>query len=206
MLRLDPSRSWPERLWALWRNICLVVESVISAGVATTMWYVAWSHGYHFNPKADARAGTIILVLAAIFAIQAALTSGKVGDRSVLLSEAVRTRNKTNFMIMRDIRIPMRIHMLLSALGLGMLFLISCYGFEDFFEGVVCVFISWFGMAMYLLTTLDLQNPRNSMWFRKTAPDDWLCENADAFFENETTDNVEPHPDRKQPSSRVAAQ
>jgi len=112
----------------------------------------------------------------------------KVVERSEEMSLHVRSRNKLGFMMLRDIRIPMRLHIILGTMAVGMLALVSLFEFHSPWSGVVCVFIGTLTILVYFSIVMELQDPHRSTWFKSESPREWLEEDADVFFEEHHKD------------------
>lgn len=184
LFRPDPKRTWKERLASMKSKVLLILESVLVTALITTGWYfVLWQNGLRFPHKAEVIISTLILVQLGLLGFIAAVTTIKVVDRSADLSKFIRQGDEKGFMTIRDIRIPMRMHIVFGALAFGMLALIYTFGYETVWEGLLGVFVTTFSLVIYFSVTMELQDPHRSTWFKTTAPEDWLTQDAEEYFE-----------------------
>lgn len=191
LIRPQRGRTWKERIASFCHKSVLVLESVVVAAMLTfAWWFIFWKNGLRFGPESEVRISTLILVQVGLLGFIAAVTIIKVVDRSEEKSRYVRCNDELGFMIIRDIRIPVRMHMLFGALASGLMLLISVFGYERAAEGLIAVFVSTFSLIFYFSIIMELQDPHRSTWFRVTTPDDWLTQDADEFFERLTEGNA----------------
>ncbi len=185
LFRPNPKRTWRERLASMKSKVLLILESVLVTAFITLGWYLLlWQNGVHFSKEAEVMVSTLILVQLGLLGLFAAVTTSKVVDRSAELTKFVRQKDETGFMTIRDIRIPVRLHIVLASLAFGMLALIYTFGYETVWEGLLGVFVTTFSLVIYFSVTMELQDPHRSTWFKSTAPDDWLTQDAEEYFEN----------------------
>ncbi len=157
----------------------LLGEAAIVAASGTGIWYLIWTAGYHLEPESEVRISTIILLLGGVFAIAAAITLTETVSKSMAMSRFVLLKDEKEFMVLRDMHIPRRMHVVLGSFGGGALVLISIFGYANASEGMVAVFICYFAFTVYFSATLELQDPMQSAWFRGHAPPPWLTDDVD---------------------------
>jgi len=180
--KLNPKRSWASRLASLRRNLLRLLLPLCLATLATVLWHQCHKRGWHVPSHAEAMLATGILVLAAIFAIAAALILDRIWERTRAISRYILTRNKRAFMEIRDEKMPIAMHLVLAASGLWVLVLLAAAEYPSSASGALVVFSSWFSMLLYFVVITDLQDPTTSVWFSSRIQPDWIEQDVDAYF------------------------
>jgi hypothetical protein len=184
LLQLNQWRDWPSRRASLRRNVLRVVPPAVLATVMTCVWYQCRKRGWHLPKDAEMMLGTAILVLAAIFAIAAAMVLNGTWERSQRIARYILTRNKRAFMVIRDEKLPIAMHLVLASFGLWVLILLGAAEYGDALSGGLIVFSTWFAMSLYFVVVIELQEPTKSVWLSARIPDEWLKESVDTYFKS----------------------
>lgn len=180
---LNKRRTWPERLESLKLNLLRLVVPIFLAAVATVIWCQCRRRDLHLPDGDREMFSTAVLVLAAVFAIAAALLLTGAWERSRMISRYILTHNKKAFMEIRDEKIPIAMHLLLAIVGLLVVVLLGAAEYKNPITGGFVIFSTSFAISLYFVVMADLQEPTRSVWFRRRIPPDWLTTDIDAYFE-----------------------
>ena len=71
---------------------------------------------------------------------------------------------------------------LLTAALLGCMGLFFLAHFSTIALGAIIIFLVTNCFAAYFISIIEMQNPKNIVWIRLTAPPDWLTDESDGFF------------------------
>jgi hypothetical protein len=181
-LRLNPKRTAASRWASFRRNAVRVLAPFVIASLMTAIWSFCRAHGWYLPKDADMMLSTAVLVLAAIFAIAAAMVLNGTWERSRKIACYVLTNDKKAFMEVRDEKLPIAMHLVLAALALSVLALLGAADYPTQASGTIIVFSAWFTILLYFVVVIELQDPTTSVWFQARIPQDWLDEKVDTYF------------------------
>ncbi len=182
---LNPNRDWKSRLASLNHNICLVVETAFIAGVITAAWAWCFSKKWPFHIHTDVdlvMLSTSILVCAAIFAFVAATLFAQVRTRNIAMARAILLGDKLEFMLQRDEKIQIMMHVVVAFFGLATLMLFAVAGYTNLWVGATIIFLTSACIVVYFISMFEMQNVSNSIWFRTHTPKEWFSQKSSEFF------------------------
>jgi hypothetical protein len=182
LLATNPKRGWRSRLASLRRNFLLLLLPLLFAAVMTWAWVQFYPPGWHLPDGAKEMVGTAVVVQAAIFAVAAAMLLDGTWKRVQKLSRHVLAGDQRAFMLLRDEKMPIPMHLVLLGSGLSLIVLLSAAPYPDACSGALILFLTWFALSLYFMVVSALQNITASVWFTNRVPKLWLEEEVDKAF------------------------
>lgn len=174
----DTGRQWR----SFKRHAFLVCRAFVTALIPVILWRVLRSNEYHFVRADESAIGFAIATVGVAYGIIAALVLQAVWEKYRKVVIAVFDRDKRTFLMYRDERMPIMIHILLAALSFPLLLLVVMLDYENIFSGIASVFSVSFMIVLYWIIATELENPAKSPWFAERIPKEWLAEDVDKFF------------------------
>ena len=92
------------------------------------------------------------------------------------------TKDKNTFLLYRDQRLPIPLHIYLGALSLYIMGNTMFLNFESELAGTIEVFSTAFKLFIFWVVLIHLDNPTRGRWFQERAPRDWLEDDPDIVF------------------------
>lgn len=171
------------KLRSVWRHLLLLAQPLIAAEMAVLAWSNCRSAGIQF-PKEDELALTAVgvAVPAVLFSILAAMLITESYGRYKTLTACLLSHDKKEFLLYRDERFPVIMHVLQMALSLPIIVIATGVHYLSFWSGAVVVFSVTFVITLYWVAIVELQNPAKSPWFAERVPADWLTEDVDKLL------------------------
>lgn len=179
---LNKRRTWASRRASLQRNAVRLMFSFGFATLTTVIWHQFYKAGIHLTEKTHEILGVAILVLAAIFAIAGAMILDGVWEHVQKMTRYVLTGNQRKFMLKRDERMPIAMHLVLGVAGLSVIALLGAADYPSSWSGIVIVFPTSCAMMLYFVVIGDMQDTTNSPWFEARVPKEWLKQDVDKYF------------------------
>lgn len=183
---LNPQRDWRSRRATLWHNLGLIFQTIVCAAAITALWAYCYSRKWpmHAHHETDLiMLNTSILVCAAIFAIVAALLFTEAWQKISKLSRAVLLGDECEFMLLRDEKVSIMMHVVLGFFALSVLVQFGLAGYTSTGFGAVIVFLISSCFVVYFIAILEMQNPHKIVWIRTHAPPHWLTQNSQDYFQ-----------------------
>jgi hypothetical protein len=182
---LNPNRNWQSRFASLRHNMWLMFETFFVSCIITFLWTLCyrskWPFHVHHEPDLI-MVNTAILVCAAIFAFIAATLFAQVRARSVLLSRAVLLHDEVEFMLSRDEKVQIMMHVVVAFFGFAVLSLSSVVAYSQLWVGAMIIFLETSSIVVYFTAMFEMQEIKNSTWFVTHTPTQWLMQDAVQFF------------------------
>lgn len=179
---LNKKRTRKDRWDSIKLNTARLIAPLVIAILATAIWWLCEWRGWYLPQKAEGMLGTATLVLAAIFAVAAALFLTGTWEHYQMIARCVLANDQRAFMQIRDEKMPIAVHLVLWISGLCVLILLGAAEYPTPAAGGVIIFVTAFAMSLYVFMIKDLQNPANSPWFVARIPPAWLEANVDVYF------------------------
>jgi len=172
----DKRRKWR----SFKKNIALVGGALLSAVVITLTWYAAWTNGFHFANEADMSA--IITTLGVTYGIIATWVLDTIWDKYKKVVISTLHQNKDEFMLYRDERLPIALHLLVIFISLPLLGMIGMIDYQNIATGIFSVFSVAFILSLFWIIIKHLEDPSRSAWIAERIPADWLEADVDEHF------------------------
>jgi len=138
------------------------------------LWVAMQKFEIHFSEKSSDRILTgTFLVLIGIYAIPAGLILSKLLEELRTVTQARLKNDLKTFLLYRDERIPLLLHVLLGATGMMLILTIMLLRWEEMLAGLYSVTLTSFFIMQYGLTVYNLDDPRKSVWIRGQVPEKW---------------------------------
>lgn len=176
----DPARRWR----SFKRHVLLMLQPSIFAVVITLIWdLILWRNNWHL-PKEDEVIFTVpvITTLGVTFGINATISLGATWEKYRKVCVCVLTKDLRGFLILRDERIPIILHLFVAVLSIFVLGLTMFFEYKVEISGVVCVSIMSFVVSLYWFVLPQLEDPVKGAWFVERIPEDWLIIDVDEHF------------------------
>jgi MFS family permease len=175
----DPARRWR----SFKRHAFLLLQPLGIAAFAVSLWHRLRRMGIHFATSDEAiLTGAIIATLGIAFSIIAAVVFTKILDKYSIVVRSVLRRDKNTFLLYRDERLPIIIHLVLASLSLSLISMVILIDYHNVYTGVCSVFAVTFSISLYFIVATELQNPAKSAWFAERIPHEWLEVDIDKHF------------------------
>jgi Kef-type K+ transport system membrane component KefB len=175
----DPRRKWR----SVKRHTALLAKTFTFAAAITCVWYQLWVRGYHFpDDDKDILIGATITILGVAYSILVSWILSTILERYQKVVVSVLKQDKETFLLYRDERMLIAIHVLIGIVSVPLISMMSLVAYKHAVTGAVSVFsISLVIIAFWLVITL-IENPTQSEWFRERIPGDWLDVDIDKYF------------------------
>lgn len=166
------------------RHFPMLAKPIFCAVISLLIWYFLRAHGVHLNRESEIPlTSAIIPLIGLIYGIKAGLVLNAVWDEYKTLSFAVVKRDKETFLLHRDEQVPIMIHLLLGTMAFTILGLVMIIEYQDFWTGVVSVFVTAFILSLMAVIVVELDDPKQSIWFKEKIPQEWLEIDVNHYFE-----------------------
>lgn len=176
--RNDPIR----RLRSFWRHTTQTFQSLVFALEAVIIWGPAREAGLHFLREDDPYLFCAFGGFFFVWSTMAGWLFIKVDGKKAKLVQAVLTQDEHTFMIYRDERLAIAMHMFLGFISGSLLILIAGMDYHSKVLGVTLVFILTFCLSFYWIFITKLDDPTLSPWFLERIPKHWLTQSVDVYF------------------------
>ncbi len=178
---LDP-KIRIRRIKSLKRHLPLLLKPTFAAFAALFVWHWIRYFGIHLNKNSEVPVtAAVIPTLGVAYSIMAALVLNTVWEEYKQVSICIVTNDMHKFLIYRDERIPMLIHLLLCVLSFFLLGSMMVLEYEDVWSGRCSVFATAFILVLYWVVATELDDPHRSVWFKERIPQDWLTIDIDEY-------------------------
>ncbi len=176
----DARRKWR----SFKKNAGVLLRPFILAILTTGLWAKLHPYGYHFHHE-DTSVLTEggIATLAVLFGLIAAVVLNAIWERYRQIVVAVLKKDRETFLLYRDERIPIMLHLLLLSFSLPLWCIIVALEYRSLWSGSAVVFAVTFSLALFWVVATELENPAQSPWFAERIPQDWLKVDIDKHFE-----------------------
>jgi hypothetical protein len=175
----DPRRKWR----AFKRNALLLAKAFCLASVATYVWLAAWINGIHFaEDDKDVVVGAIIVSIGVIYAVITTWLITAVWEKYCRLVVAVLEKNMHNFLLYRDERMPIMVHLSTAVVAVPLFCIIGMIDYRDVLTGMVSVFVLAFILIFVWIMIAKLENPLKEGWFAERIDKSWLTIDVDDYF------------------------
>jgi hypothetical protein len=163
-----------------------MVQPFLMAAITTYIWYCLHKAEIHF-PKEDEGTLTtaVVATLAITFSILAALVLNSIWEKYRQVVVCILRRDMETFLLYRDERIPIIIHILLASLSMPVIVMVMLLEYRSFWSGLASISSVSFAISVYWVVALELENPSKSLWLAERVPKDWLEKDIDAHFKLE---------------------
>jgi len=175
----DPRRKWR----SFKRHAALLGKAVALASLITTLWYCCWLRGWHFSEDdKDIQIGATITTLGVAYSVLVSWILAASHEKYKEVVLAVLKQDKETFLLYRDERMLIAIHVLIGMVSVPLLSMMCMVAYRHALTGAMSVFsVSLVVVAFWLVITL-IENPIQSEWFRERIPGDWLTVDIDEHF------------------------
>jgi hypothetical protein len=189
MKKLSKKDDFLRRWRSFRRHVWLCFQPFVVAIVMVMLWRWLWQNGYHLCKEDEvALTGGITAVLVLAYGITAALAFNSVWEKYRKVMACVlphRPDDKRTFLLYRDEKLPVIIHLYLLFLSLLLLAMIMMINYKEELSGIMSIFSASFVITLYWVVMVQLENPAKSPWLAERVPKDWLEEDVDKFFKLE---------------------
>lgn len=170
------------RVKALKRHIPLFTKPAIVSAVALGVWHLLRYFGIHLDKSSEVPVtAAVIPTLGITYSIIAALVLNAVWEEYRKVSVCVITDDRDTFLLYRDERIPLMIHLLLGVLSLFLIGSIMLIDYDHIWSGRCSVFSITFACVLYWVVATELDDPARSVWFKERIPQEWLEIDIDVY-------------------------
>lgn len=178
----DPKRRWR----SFKRHALLLSQPLAATSLITVAWSFLWSRNIHLSGE-DTETLTVAIIntLAIFFALIYAVILSTVWENFGKISICILKEDKEAFLLYRDERIPIMMHLLLGAVSLPLIAVIGLLEWHNYWAGFVAVSAVSFAILLFWIGAAELQDPRNSPWMAERIPPEWLEEDVDKRFLDE---------------------
>jgi hypothetical protein len=177
--RDDLGRRWR----SFKRHTFLLLQPLIIALLMTLLWDELWKRGLHFSEHDEViLTSAIIVTLGVTFSITAAVAFTSILDKQRQVVQSVIKKDKDTFLIYRDERLPIVVHLVLGSLSISIIGMVMLLGYHEEQTGLASVFLVTFSISLYFIVGTELQNTAKSAWFAERIPIEWLTIDVDDHF------------------------
>jgi len=186
--KYDLARKWR----AFKRHARLMLQPLLVAMLVALYWRLAWSEQWLFficKDDVPLVMGTAFSMLMLAYSITAGLVFNASWRKYNKVMGCVLPQDKRTFMLYRDEKMPLAIHVFLGSLSFLLLDVIGLLPYRDCASGTLAVFLATFIMALVWVVLTQLENPVKSSWLVERLPLEWLKEDVDEYFRLENGDD-----------------
>lgn len=194
ILKLSKKKDLARKWRSFKRHTFLMAQPFAVAFVAVMVWRWMWKNGYHLAAEdSEIFYVPVMATLGLAFSINATINLSSTWEKYRRIGNCVLTRNKREFLQLRDERMPIILHLFLATLSFFLLGMMMLLDYKHEMSGIVSVFIISFLVALYWIVVPQLENPAKSAWFVERIPVAWLEIDVDIYFrlENGNTEYEE---------------
>ena len=172
----DTRRKWR----SFKKNGALAGVALSTAIMVTALWYAARTRGLHFGDETDV--SSIITTLGVTYGIIATWVIDAIWDKYKKVVVATLHQDKDEFMLYRDERLPIALHLLVALISLPLLGMIGMIDYQSAAVGMCSVFTVSFILALFWIVIRHLENPSRSAWITERIPREWFEADVDEHF------------------------
>ena len=182
-IKFSKKNDFDRRWRSFWRHLWLCAQPFIIAIVAVIFWRWLRSKGYYFCKEDEVvMTGGITATLILAYGITAALVFNSIWEKYKKVMVCVLLQDKQTFLLYRDERMPIIIHLFLFFLSVLLVGMILMLNYQKELSGAVAVFSVSFIITLYWIVMIQLENPEKSPWLAERVPSEWLKEDIDKHF------------------------
>jgi hypothetical protein len=178
----DPRRRWR----SIKRHTLLLLQPLAVALATTALWSFLWGRDIHLATK-DTETLTVAIIntLAIFYGLIYAVILSAIWENYKRISVCILQEDKETFLLYRDERIPIMMHLLLGAVSLPLISIIGLLEWHNYWAGFIGIFTIVFAISFFWIAAAELQDPRKSPWMAERIPAEWLGEDIDERFLDE---------------------
>jgi hypothetical protein len=178
----DPTRRWR----SFKRHAMFLLRAGLAAVAITALWWFCRSRGWCISEEdKEVLLGGFIPTLGVIYGVYIAFLINAAYEKYKEIVVAVLTKDKRTFMLWRDERMLIAMHLQIAIISVPFVGMIGAIGYHSAITGAFMVScVSLIVVAFWMIVSM-IENPTTSEWFTERIPHDWLTEDVDTFFELE---------------------
>ena len=182
--KFSKKNSFQRRVDSFFRHFFLMAQPFSFALVAAYIWDNGiYKNGIHLSKEDEGPILTgVFLLLSVTYGVITATMFSSVWDKYKSVVEAVLKKDKDTFMLYRDERLPIIVHLLILSFSIPLLSFCLFVEYKDILSGYCSVFSSSFVLSLYFVVIAELQNPSKAPWLAERIPHDWLHDDVDKHF------------------------
>lgn len=183
--------QWNRNWVTVRRHLPIVLKPLIVGAVMACIWrFVLYSHGIYFRDFANVTIINIILPLVSfIYVIFAGIATTAVFNRYTTISRCVVKRDIDSFLLYRDEKLPIMMHILIGAPSIIIVIFIMLFDYDGhLLLGMSAILSVVFVLILIWVIATELDDFRKSIWFRVKIPEAWYTIDVDEYFHNKKTD------------------
>ena len=185
----DPKR----RRRSFWRHAVLLGKTFIFAGILTGLWYELWIRGCHFPEDDKDFVGLVVGILGVTYGIQLSWILPGLLEKYHKVVIAVFKEDDQTFLMYRDERMPIVIHLLVGIVSVPFLAMVGGMAYKHTLTGAISVFATSLVLTLFWLVAAQLENPVSSPWIRERVEPTWLTIDIDQHFKFFERDAAKMH-------------
>jgi len=167
------------------RHVPMVLKPAIFAIIMLGLWDLLRHHGIFFTTGSELPFTTFgAAFLAIAYGILATLVISSIWDDYKKVSFTLIQNDKKTFLLYRDERMPIMIHLLLGILSFFLLAFAMMTQWNDGYAGGFTIFSIAFIIALFFFVAIELNDPKQSIWFKERIPAEWLAADIDEIIKN----------------------
>lgn len=175
---------WNRNGVVLKRHAPLFMKSLIAGLICILLWQAnVYSFSLSLKGEAENSILFISLPLASItyaffaaYAINAVLTEYKEISRAVVKGDM------ETFLIYRDEQLPILMHILMGTPALFVIIFTMLFPYHNVIDGVITIFSATFLITLTFTVVIELDDCRNSIWFKEKIPKEWYAVDPIEYF------------------------
>ncbi len=196
--RNDPARRWK----SFWRHLTISCQPFVFSTAAVLIWQATNQAGLHFSRQDEASLTCAIIpgVFIAWSIIAGWFFTTIYGKYRTIVGSVLQSDEKT-FMLYRDERMPIVLHLFLGSLSFLLFSLVALLDFKEFLAGAISIFVLSYCLVFYWVVMVQLDDPTLSPWLQERTPGKWLTQSVDEYFglteqlhETQEASKATPHP------------
>lgn len=184
-------RDDPQRIWRSFRrHFLLVLQPLGVTCLVLLIWTNLRNNGIHLASE-DTETVTVAIIntLAIMLSLIYAVVAATIWDNYREIVRCVLLEDKKKFLLYRDERIPIVMHLLLGAASFPLIAATVLIEWHAYWSGFLGVSFVTFTISFFWIGAAELQDPKKSPWMAERIPPDWFTEDVDArFLDNETAE------------------
>jgi hypothetical protein len=157
------------------KELGILIKPFVISVIVSVLWVLIYNYiGFNSNLKLDEgimASGTIAL-LGVFYALLTAFVFATVWQQWVSIEDAIKTRNKEEFIKHKDKRVPFTVKLLIVIFSFFLIVAFFLISFKNLILGVFSIFVITFILSMYWQVITDLDDPFTGIW-NVEVPKEW---------------------------------
>lgn len=173
------------RNWAvIKRHFPILAKPFVAGIICVLVWrFVVYRFNFSFDRESENSILFIILMFSSFtYAIFAGYAVNTVLSEYKEISKSVVKDDMDTFLMYRDEQLPILMHLLLGTNSLFLIIFTMLFPYHGIPEAIAAVFAVTFLIVLVFVIVTELDDYRNSIWFKEKIPNQWYEVDITKYF------------------------